>query len=128
MTAQFGYVLLYVADVDKAVAFYSAALGITVRFQQGTYVEMETGGTALGFVTREFAQTHFKDKLPPPGQGASEIGFVVPLKDVDATYQKALQSGASAVLEPENKPWGQRISYVRDPDGHLIEICSPVSG
>jgi hypothetical protein len=27
-----------------------------------------------------------------------------------------------------HKPWGQVVSYVRCPDGTLVEICSPVGG
>lgn len=35
----------------------------------------------------------------------------------------------SAMLEspapPERQPWGQTVSYVRDPDGFLVELCTP---
>ena len=30
------------------------------------------------------------------------------------------------MTEPETKPWGQDVAYVRDPDGNLIELASPV--
>jgi lactoylglutathione lyase len=29
---------------------------------------------------------------------------------------------------PSTKPWGQVVSYVRAPDGCLIELCTPISG
>jgi hypothetical protein len=28
--------------------------------------------------------------------------------------------------EPKIKPWGQVVAYVRDLDGFLIEVCSPM--
>jgi hypothetical protein len=31
------------------------------------------------------------------------------------------------VSPPEKKPWGQTVSYVRDDDGVLVEICTPWS-
>ena len=31
-----------------------------------------------------------------------------------------------AVSPPVAKPWGQIVAYVRDPDGHLVELCSPL--
>ena len=36
--------------------------------------------------------------------------------------QQAIDAGATAVSIPSEKPWGQRVAYVRDLDGFLIEI------
>jgi hypothetical protein len=30
------------------------------------------------------------------------------------------------VQPTKQKPWGQTVGYVRDPDGFLVEICSPI--
>jgi len=30
------------------------------------------------------------------------------------------------VSEPETKPWGQTVAYVRDRNGFLVELCSPM--
>lgn len=35
---------------------------------------------------------------------------------------------AQALAPPVSKPWGQTVSYVRAPDGSLIELCTPVGG
>ena len=41
-----GYTILYVSDVEKTVAFYEAAFGLTRRFiHEGGYAEMDTGET-----------------------------------------------------------------------------------
>ena len=39
-------------------------------------------------------------------------------------HQRVLEAGAEPVLAPVTEPWGQRTSYVADPDGNLIEIGS----
>jgi lactoylglutathione lyase len=54
----------------------------------------------------------------------AEIGLVT--HDVDAAYRKAVAAGALAYKEPVEKPWGQTVGYVRDNNGFLVEICSPV--
>ncbi|MBS7792385.1 MaoC family dehydratase N-terminal domain-containing protein [Roseococcus sp. SDR] len=36
--------------------------------------------------------------------------------------------GALEVLAPVDKPWGQTISYLRDLDGALVQLCSPIGG
>jgi len=54
-----------------------------------------------------------------------EIAFVTP--DVAAAHATALAAGASEISTPEAKPWGQIVSYVRSPDGTLVELCTPVA-
>ena len=44
-------------------------------------------------------------------------------QNVDATFAELLAGGASPVTPPTTRPWGQRTAYVRDPDGHLIELA-----
>ena len=41
---------------------------------------------------------------------------------------EAVVAGTIELKEPESKPWGQVVSYVRAPNGTLIELCSPVVG
>ncbi len=123
-----GYVILYVANVDATVAFYEKAFGLQCRFAHpGGYSEMETGATALAFVDEKFvasngvhSQTVRPDALPP----GFEIGLVS--ENVNAAYATALVAGAVPVLAPVTKPWGQVVSYVRDLNGFLVEICSKV--
>ena len=35
---------------------------------------------------------------------------------------------AIALAKPKKKPWGQMVSYVRDLNGVIVELCSPVGG
>ena len=55
---------------------------------------------------------------------AIAIGFVT--KDVEAAFNTAVRAGATSVSKPKTKPWGQVVSYVRDCNGFLVEICSPM--
>ena len=127
-STKLGYVIIYVPDVSRAVSFYERAFRVQRRFvhESGTYAEMETGATALAFA----------DEVDTPNRGAfetnrsdrraagAEVAFVV--ADVRAAFVHAIESGATAVTEPVDKPWGQTISYVRDLNGFLVEICSAV--
>lgn len=126
-----GFVILYVPDVSQAVEFYESAFGLARRFvhESGSYAEMETGGTALAFVAEDVVDgldmpyRRVRRDDAPPGV---EIGFVT--EAVDAAFERAVAAGAQAVVAPVDKPWGQRVSYVRDENGHLVEICSPMDG
>lgn len=37
-----------------------------------------------------------------------------------------MKAGATAFAKPGQKPWGQMVACVRDLDGHMVEICSPL--
>lgn len=124
-----GYVLLYVPDVAATVTFYEAAFGLARRFvaEGGDYAEMETGGTALGFVAEELAESGampVRRNRPDEAPAAAEIAFVT--GDVAASVERAIRAGAVLAAAPKTKPWGQTVAYVRDLDGFLVEICTPM--
>ena len=124
------YVILYVPDVAKTVAFYEKAFGLSRRFihETGQYAEMETGATALAFASEEMASTTrpgFRRNRIESEPAGAEVAFAT--ENVGKSFTYAVSAGAESVLEPTQKPWGQVVSYVRDLDGFLVEICSEVS-
>jgi len=50
--------------------------------------------------------------------------YVDTFEEVDLEYQKAIDKGATPVMEPLTMPWGQRTCFIADPEGNLIEIGS----
>jgi catechol 2,3-dioxygenase-like lactoylglutathione lyase family enzyme len=124
------YTILYVKDVLKTVAFYEEAFGLKRRFihDSGQYAEMETGEITLSFTANNLAKSNLPEGFQENSRlslpAGIEIGFVA--EDVLAAFTNAVEAGAIAVVEPEVKPWGQTVAYVRDLDGILIEICSPI--
>lgn len=127
-----GWTILYVSDVARAVEFYERAFGLSRRFVHpgGGYAELETGATALAFVSlaqaRESLGGDFVASDPARPPLGVEVAFVT--SDVQAAYELAVAAGAAPVLAPTAKPWGQVVSYVRDQDGFLVELASPVQG
>jgi lactoylglutathione lyase len=126
---KFGYTILYVPDVEKTVAFYEMAFGLERKFvHESGYGEMSTGDTKLGFASIELAKSNgvtFQSALPDGPPPAVEVAFVT--DDVQAAIAKAIQAGAVLVAEPKQKPWGQTVGYVKDLNGFLVEICTPVA-
>jgi lactoylglutathione lyase len=127
----FGYSIVYVPDVAATIEFYESAFGLTRRFiaDGNSYGELDTGGTVLAFSEYSMADTHLPDGVvhhDPAGPPAPfEIALVT--DDVAGAFAHAVASGAMVVNPPAEQPWGQTVSRVRDPDGVLIEICSPIS-
>jgi catechol 2,3-dioxygenase-like lactoylglutathione lyase family enzyme len=125
------YTILYVQNVVRSVEFHEKAFGLTRRFvsDEKLYAEMETGATTLSFSANEFMRSNlghsFTENDPTRPPAGFEIAFTTP--DVPAAYAQAVQQGATPVHGPITKPWGQTVAYVRDLDGILVEIASPMS-
>ena len=125
---RFGWTILHVSDVGATVDFYERAFGLARRFvhESGEYAEMETGDTALAFSAHALvARLGFENPGGARPHG-TEIALVTDEDRVDEAYRRAVEAGAAAVVPPERRPWGQVVGFVRDPNGFLVEICSPV--
>ncbi len=125
---RFGYTIAYVRDVGETVEFWERAFGLKRRFvgENNEYAEMETGETTLAFASNELGESTLpgglrKNDLSGPPAGI-EIALIA--EDVKVAFRSALEAGATKEAEPQTKPWGQIVAYVRDPDGVLVEIGS----
>jgi uncharacterized glyoxalase superfamily protein PhnB len=127
-----GYVILYVNDVAASLAFYEQAFGLTRRFFNDAngkaYGELETGAARLAFASVALAEEHLKQKVTAASPKKEPLGVEIALTtpDVQALFARAVNAGAAAVSEPETKPWGQTVAYLRDNSGHLVELCTPM--
>lgn len=122
------YTILYVEDVGATLSFYERAFGMPVRMlhPSGDYGELDTGGTTLSFSSRRLiAKLGKSPAAPDPAHPTFEIAFET--QDVAGALARAREAGAEVVQEPRHEAWGQTTAYVRDPDGFLVELCSPVA-
>lgn len=125
---KFGYTILYVPNVEEAVSFYETAFGLKRAFvYESDYGEMITGETKLAFASVELARSNgvsFDESVLHGPAPAIEIALVT--EDVAIAFTKAVEAGAIPIAEPKQKPWGQTVGYVRDINGFLVELCSPL--
>lgn len=127
-----GYVILYVKDVSATLAFYEKAFGLARRFfhddNSKAYGELETGAARLAFATLALAAEHLKQEVTVAAPNKPPLGFEVALltTNVPDLFTRAVNAGATPVSESASKPWGQTVAYVRDQNGFLVEICTPM--
>jgi lactoylglutathione lyase len=127
-----GWTILHVPDPRRAADFYERAFGLRLRFADpsGEYAELETGATTLAFAAHALVDrlgTHAEPAAAAPPHGV-EIALIAEEAAIEAAYRRAVEAGAAPVKPPERKPWGQVVGFVRDPDGFLVEVCTPVAG
>ena len=127
---RFGYAIVYVPDVEAALTFYEEAFGFERTFlhESGDFGQLDTGATPLAFTSHRLGATAVPVpyRRVDPADDPAGIEFTLVTPDVDAAFARAVGVGARALSEPHDEPWGQRVSYVRDPFGMLVGIASPM--
>jgi len=127
-----GYTIIYVADVSASLSFFETAFGLQRRFlhESGSYGELDTGSTTLSFAAHELGDMNFPGGHVHADTSVQPLGFEVAFvtDDVARAHAKAVAAGARELAAPVQKPWGQVVSYVRCPDGILVELCTPIGG
>jgi uncharacterized glyoxalase superfamily protein PhnB len=110
--------ILYCKNWRETVDFYQHSLGLPITFASDWFVEFQLTDTSHLSVADEYRATI---------KSSSGNGITITLKveDADATWQQLHNKGVS--LEPvRNHPWGARAFYFFDPEGHRLEIWSPI--
>lgn len=127
---KFGYTIIYVPDVGQALDYFNRAFGLTTKMlhETGLYGELETGQTTLAFAAEMLAYMNY-----PKGHlstHASDVPLAIEIAlvcdDVPAAHAKALAEGGTELAPPQNKPWGQMVSYVQTPERVVVELCTTV--
>jgi lactoylglutathione lyase len=127
-----GYTIIFVPKVPDSMTFFEKAFGLKPKFlvPTGDYGEMDTGATTLAFASHDFVAVNLlKEGYVRASESAQPLGIEIGLvtEDVPAAHKKALDCGAKELAAPAPKPWGQTVSYVRCPDGTLVELCTPAA-
>ena len=107
---------MHVADLNRAIAFFTEILGFETRYRVANYAYLhrETAGFRI------LEQTGADG--PPPGN--RRFAYYIDVRDVDGLYAElkpkldTLPEGD--VYGPVDQPYGQRELLVLAPDGNLI--------
>jgi lactoylglutathione lyase len=128
--AQFKYTIIYVKDVFATVEFYTKAFGLETGFvtPEADYGEVITGSTTLSFANLELGNSNIKSGFVKSTMDTKpfgiELAFVT--ENIEETWSQAISAGATVLESIETKVWGQQVGYLRDPNGFLLEICTPM--
>ena len=119
---------LSVDSAADAIAFYATVLGATERMRMAgpdgriVHCELEIG-TAVVMLADTFPDM---DGKSPKDIGGTPVTLMVYVEDVDATFQAALDNGATAMRKVEDQFYGDRSGQFEDPFGHVWFVASHV--
>jgi uncharacterized glyoxalase superfamily protein PhnB len=127
---KYAYTILYVENVDETIEFYEKAFGFNrkVLTPENDYGELISGETTIAFASIELGNSNFKSGFEKISKSKKPFGVELAFttENIEKDFQNAINFGAT-IFEPlTEKPWGQKVGYVRDNNGFLIEICTPI--
>jgi lactoylglutathione lyase len=119
-----GYVILFVADLERSVAFYRDVIGVPFRLRGDGYVEFATEGARFGLYDRNRLGALTGQDSTTPNRPGGEVVFLV--GDVDAEAERLRAAGATILKGPLDRPWGHRTLHGEDPDGFVVELAEEI--
>lgn len=102
----------FTTNVQAMTDFYQMLLGAEPVARSEDMAIFLVGGTKI-FIHKAYEQK--PGGLPPENHKAFEVD------DVDRACAALIMQGVKIEVEPQDYYWG-RSTYLRDPDGHLIEL------
>jgi lactoylglutathione lyase len=120
---EFLHTCLNVADVDRALEWYTEQLG----FEETWGFETEDGETENRYVAADNGvelQLSETDGVTPTESGDRWDHIAVKVDDVDAAFEEIENHGVRS--EPEDQAIvPARTAFIEDPDGHVVELVEP---
>ncbi len=109
MDAKLRYAIKFVADMDRAVAFWRDTFGLTVRFASPFWSEFDTGEVTLAL--------HPASGANPAG--SVQLGFATP--DLPGVHAARAESGLQFAEGPRDEH-GTLLSRVLDCEGAEVSL------
>jgi PhnB protein len=116
---------LSVEGAIKASEFYKQAFAAEVAH---VYPPDEKGRTMHAHLYINGSSVMLSDPYPEHGVPfvpAAGFSLMLPVTDVDASYRRAVDSGCTGKMPPENMFWGDRYGQVKDPFGVIWAFVGP---
>ncbi|MEV0549120.1 VOC family protein [Nocardia salmonicida] len=112
-------------DIEQLVGFYQRVTGVEATWATPDFAEIVTPVGTLAIGSVRTVALFGAGSARPADNHTAIIEFMVP--DVDADYRRLQDSVDGFVNEPTTMPWGNRSLLLRDPDGNLINLFTPVT-
>lgn len=119
---------LSVTNANAAIKFYQKVFGaeevgrITMGGDTVGHAELQIGNSKL-MLAQEMPDWGNKS---PQTLGGSPVTIALYVADVDATYQRALDAGATVIEAVKDQFYGDRAGSLTDPFGHKWHLLSHI--
>ena len=113
-----GNVILAVNDLDKSLQFYNEIIGLPIKKQRRTWIDLGTSGALLSLHPASLTEQHVGSSI----ENGITIGFLV--GDLKSTLDELRDKGVKIHRDIVEKDAGKN-AVIMDPDEYLISLFEP---
>ena len=120
------FFIFYVHDQERSADFYREVLGREPVLDLPGMTEFELeGGGSLGLMPEQGIRSLLGEALPDPAgaKGVPRAELYLNVAGAEDHHRRALAAGARELSPMQDRPWGDRVSYVLDPDAHVLAFA-----
>ncbi len=113
-----GNVILAVKDLDRSLSFYHDVIGLPIKNQRRTWIDLGTTGALLSLHPASLTAEHMGSSI----DNGITIGFIV--GDVRTAVEELKSKGVKIYRDIVKREAGKNAIAV-DPDGYLVSLFEP---
>jgi len=114
-----GNVILAVKDLDKSLAFYHELIGLPIKNQRRSWIDLGTSGALISLHPASLTSEHIGSSI----DNGITIGFLV--GDINSAVEELKSKGVKIYREISEREAGKN-AIVLDPDDYLISLFEPI--
>lgn len=114
-----GNVILAVQDLDKSLEFYHEFIGLPIKNQRRSWIDLGTSGALLSLHPASLTAEHIGSSI----ENGITIGFLV--GDVESAVSELKTKGVRIYRDIVNRQAGKN-AIVMDPDDYLVSLFEPL--
>jgi uncharacterized glyoxalase superfamily protein PhnB len=123
-TTTFASIRIVTDDVRGLVGFYEQVTRVPARWGNEVFAELATPAGTVAIAGTRTVELFGAGAAHAADNHSVIVEFRV--ADVDAEFAR-LRADVTVVLEPTTQPWGNRSFLLRDPDGNLVNLFTPMA-
>lgn len=113
-----GNVILAVNDLDKSIKFYNEIIGLPIKQQRRTWVDLGSKGALLSLHPASLTAAHVGTSM----ENGVAIGFLV--GDVKSAVEELRSKGVKIYRDVVERDAGKN-AIILDPDNYMISLFEP---
>lgn len=114
-----GNVILAVKDLDKSIVFYHEIIGLPIKKQRRSWVDLGTTGALLSLHPASLTAEHIGSSI----DNGITVGFLV--GDVQSSVDELKEKGVEVFRDIVERDAGKN-AVILDPDGYLVSLFEPI--
>jgi len=114
-----GNVILAVKDLDKSIVFYHEIIGLPIKKQRRSWVDLGTTGALLSLHPASLTAEHIGSSI----DNGITVGFLV--GDVQSSVDELKEKGVEIFRDIVERDAGKN-AVILDPDGYLVSLFEPI--